>query len=377
VEEFIAEGFGVGADGNEEEIGFAGNGGKAEFAEFVEEASAFGAIHFDRTADVFGIVESGEGGGLAHTGDVEGSAELVHFGDERGMADTIADAETGEAIDFGEGAQGEDVVVLAEEFEGIGEIGALGVLAIGFIEDDKDIAGNFFEKGGEFGGAESGAGGVIGIGDVNDAGLRGDGSGDGVEIESEILHAGLDEIAAAGANGDGEEGEGTFAGDALEAGAEEGARGEVDDFTGTEADEHFFGTDGETRSKNFAETFAAAVGIPVGFAECAASGFHGFGGGAERIFVGGEFDGVDFEFLLDFFDGPAGNVGGEALDVIGDELFKSVRHEFSLCLRLGKIEGRGEEISDIKKQRPATRSREEPKLKKFRSSGVQKDGERK
>ena len=51
---------------------------------------------------------------------------------------------------------------------------------------------------------------------------------------------------------------------------------------------------------------------------------------AEWIFVGGEFDGVDLEVLLDFFDGLAGNVGGKTLDVIGDEFFESVGHESSL-----------------------------------------------
>ena len=127
MEEFVAKGFGVGTDGDEEEIGFAGDGREAEFAEFVEEAVAFDAIGFDGTADVLVVVESGEGGGLADAGDIEGSAELVHFGDECGMADAVADAETGEPVNLGECAESEDVVVLAEEFAGVGKIGAGGV----------------------------------------------------------------------------------------------------------------------------------------------------------------------------------------------------------------------------------------------------------
>lgn len=180
VKEFIAKRFGAGADGDEKKIGFAGDGSEAEGAEFVEKAAAFGPIHFDGVANVVGVVESSESGGLTYAGDVEGSAEFVHFGDESWMADAVADAESGEAVDFGESAKGEDVVVLAEEFESVGKIVALGVFAIGFIENDEDIAGNSFEESGKFAGAKGSAGGIVGIGNVDDAGLRSDDGGDGV-----------------------------------------------------------------------------------------------------------------------------------------------------------------------------------------------------
>ena len=63
-----------------------------------------------------------------------------------------------------------------------------------------------------------------------------------------------------------------------------------------------------------------------------ASGFHSFGRGTEWIFVGSQFDGVNFEILFDLFDGLTRNIGRESLDVIGDEFFEGVRHENSLCL---------------------------------------------
>jgi len=326
VQEIVGEGFGVRADLDEEEIGFAGNGVEAEATEFVVEALAFGAIHFRGTLDMFAIVESGECGRLADTGDVEGSAELVHFGDESGMADAVADAEPGKAIDFGKGAQGEDVVVLLEEFEGVGEIGALGIFLVGFVDNNQNIAGNFFEEGVEFGSAEGRASGIVGIGDIDDARLRSDGTSDGAEMEGEVAHGRLNEFAAAGANGDGKESEGTFTGDAFEAGAKKNARSQVDDFAGAEADEDFLGTDGETRGEDFTKTLAATVGIPVGFTESMARGIHGFGRRAERIFVGSKLDGVDLEVLLNFLNGLAGNVGGKTLDVVGDEFFESVGH---------------------------------------------------
>jgi len=142
----------------------------------------------------------------------------------------------------------------------------------------------------------------------------------------------LNEFAATGADGDGEECERSFAGDALEARAQEDAGGQIDDFARAEANENFFGFYGVAGGKNFAETFAAAVGIPVGFAQSAAGGFHGTRRRAERIFVGGELDGMNLEFLFHLFDRPAGHVGGKALDVIRDELFEGVGHELSLCL---------------------------------------------
>src|SRR5215472_10921509 len=204
VEEFVAKRFGVGAEGDEEEIGLARNRREMELGELEEEPAAFEAIGFDGAADVLGVVERGKRGGLANAGDIEGGTELVHFGYERGMADAVANTESCETVDLGEGPQGEDVVVFAEEIESAGEVAALGVLVIGLVDDDEDIAGNLVHKGGEFFVAEGSAGGVVGIRDVDDAGMRPDRSGDGVEVESVILHRGLDEIAAAGANGDGE-----------------------------------------------------------------------------------------------------------------------------------------------------------------------------
>ena len=344
-EQFIAERFGVRADGDKKEIGFAGDGREAESAESFVEALPLLAIDFDGATDVFGVVESSECGRLADIGDIEGSAKLVHFGDKSGVANAVADAEPREAVDFGKSAQGENVVVLVEEFQRVGEIGARGVFAIGLVENDENVTRNFFEESSKFGGPEGSARGIVGIGNIDDAGLRVDRGGHGVEVEAEIFHRGLDEVAATGANGDGEESEGTFAGDAIETGTKKNARSEVDDLARTEADEDFFGANVEAIGKHLAETLAAAIGIPVGFAKSVASGFHGLRGGPERIFVGSEFDGVDLEVLLDFFDGLAGHVGREPLDVIGDEFFEGVRHKYILCPRLGKIE-RWLEISD-------------------------------
>jgi len=331
VEQFVAKGPGVGADGDEQEIGFAGNGGESKFAEFVEEAMTLGTVGFDRTTNMVVVIEGSKGSGLANAGDVERSAKLVHFGYERRVADAVADAEAGESVDFGESAKGEDVVVLAEEFTGTRKIGAGSVFVISLVENDENITRNFFEEGGKFVVAERRAGGIVGIGDIDDAGLRGNRRGDGVKIEGVITHRRLDEMAAGSANGNGEERKGTFAGDALEAGAEESAGGEVDYFARAEADEDFFEAHIVAGGEDFTETLAATIGIPVGFAQGAASSFHGLGGGAEGIFVGSEFDGVDLEVLFDFLDGLARDIGREALDVIRDEFFEGVGHEFSLC----------------------------------------------
>ena len=154
---------------------------------------------------------------------------------------------------------------------------------------------------------------------------------DGVEVEGVVAHRCLDKRAAAGADSDGKQSKRAFARDANETGAEKNARGEVDYFAGAEAHEDLFKADIAASGQNFAEALAAAVGIPVGFAESATGGFHGFRRRAERIFVGSQFNGVDFEILLDFFDRFAGNVGREALNVIRDELLERVGHENILC----------------------------------------------
>ena len=326
LEEFVAEGLGMRADRNKEKIRFAGNGLEVELSELKEEAASLGAVHFSGTADVLGVIESGEGGGLADAGDIERSAELVHLGSKFGMADAVADAESSEAVDLRESTQGEDVVVFTEKLERARQIVALGIFVVGLVENNKDVAGDFFEEGGKLVVTERGAGGIVGIGDVDDTGFGSDGGSDGVEIKRKIAHGRLGEIGACGADRDGVQGEAAFAGDAVEAGAKENAGSEVDDFRRAEADEDFLKMDMIAGGKDFAEALAAAVGIPVGFAESATGGFHGFGRGAEGVFVGSEFDGVNLEFLLDLFDGPAGDVGGEALDVGRDEFFECVGH---------------------------------------------------
>jgi len=162
-QELVAKGFCVGADRDEEKIGFARNRGEAEAGEFEDKAAPFDAIHFDGAADVLDVIESGKRSGLAHAGNVERSAELVHFSDESWVADAVADAESGEPVNLGEGVEGEDVVVLLEELRGIGKIGTLGVFEIGFVEDHEDIAGNLLEEDGKFSGAKGRAGGVVGL----------------------------------------------------------------------------------------------------------------------------------------------------------------------------------------------------------------------
>ena len=57
-EQFIAERFGGRADGDKEEIGFAGDGREAESAESFVQAVPLLAIDFDGATDVFGVVES-------------------------------------------------------------------------------------------------------------------------------------------------------------------------------------------------------------------------------------------------------------------------------------------------------------------------------
>lgn len=329
-EEFVAERLGVGADGDKEKIRFAGNGRIAKFAELVEQALPFVAIGFHRELNMLGIVQSGEGGGLADAGDVERSAELVHFGDKRRVTDAVADPQSSETVDLGESTKCEDVVVFTEEFARSGKIGAGSVFEVGLIENDKDVTGNFPEESSKFMVAERGASGIVGIGNIDDAGIRSDGGRDSVEIERVIAHGRLDEMAAGRTNGDGKEGECAFAGDAVEARAQKDAGGEVNDFAGTEADKDFFEADVVAHGENFAETFATSVGIPVSFTESTPGGIHGFGRRAEWIFIGSKFDSVDLEILLHFFDGLPGNVGWEALNVVRDELFESVRHEIIL-----------------------------------------------
>ena len=83
------------------------------------------------------------------------------------MSESVADAETGEALDFGEGAEEDEGATFLDPLDGGGRFGDKFV--VGFVEDEEWAVGKLLDKGGEFGVGNTGAGGIIGGGEEDEA----------------------------------------------------------------------------------------------------------------------------------------------------------------------------------------------------------------
>src|SRR6267154_151415 len=70
----------------------------------------------------------------------------------------------------------------------------------------------------------------------------------------------------------------------------------------------------------------AAVRVTIGIGDGVFYCFNRFWRWADGIFVGGQLDGVNFQFALDFFDGTSGNVSGEAANVVRNQICDGVCH---------------------------------------------------
>jgi hypothetical protein len=304
------------ADFDEDEVGVAGDVFEAHGGELVlEVGAAFVGDGFGFGLVIF-VEEAGEGGGLGEGVGVEGLAGALEDFDEFGRAEAVTDAEAGEALDFGEGAEDDDIAAGSHVLQGVG--GIVDEFVVGFVEDDDDVGWDLVHEAVDLLLGDEGAGGVVGVGNEDFFGVRRDGGGHGVEVVNE---AGVGDFDGFGTEDFGHEfvdEESVPGGDDVVAGLEEGVADEFDDFVGAAAEDDIGHVEAEFVGDGAAEFPAAAVGIDVGVGDEGLHGLLGFRGGAEGVFVGGEFDdggGVEAELAGDVLDGLAGFVGDEVLEL--------------------------------------------------------------
>ena len=230
------------------------------------------------------------------------------------MGETVADARAGESVCFRERAQGDDVVVAVVHGIGVAVV-VLGVLEVGFVEDDENSLGNVRVEGFEFLAGEDGAGRVIGIGQVDDFRLVVDGGGQRGEIVVPVCLRDGAVGYAARAGQDFETGEGGLRGEDFVVVAEEGADDVGHDALRAAADDDVFDFDIVLLGQDAAKV-DAAVRVAVEAVEVVSDCFDGEGGGTERVFVRREFDDAgDAELALYLLDAEAGEVRREGRDV--------------------------------------------------------------
>src|SRR5579884_2203951 len=104
---------------------------------------------------------------LSKGGWLERQLDLEQVADQGLVGEAVADANPGQAVDFGKRAQGNDVVIPI--VHGVGITGVIaGVLEISLVQDDQRALGDVPVEIIELGASEDRSGGIIGIREVYD-----------------------------------------------------------------------------------------------------------------------------------------------------------------------------------------------------------------
>ena len=305
------------ADFDHDIVGRAWDEAEIEFFEKGVEAIATGVGEGDSFFDVFGVGQAGEGGDLGGGGGVEGLAGFLEHGGDVGSGEAVADAESGEALHFGESSENDDGATFSDPLNGGGRF--RDEFVVGFVEDEERTGGEFFDEGGQLGIGDAGAGGVVGGGEEDEADLGGEAGGETGEIVVKVaighfLKGNAEEAGHETVNGEGVGGGENFA----LAGQGESVVAEFDNFIGAAAEDDVIGSKAVKFGDGLAKGETGAVGVEMGEVERVANGLEGAGGGSERILVRGEFSdlgGLQAVFAGDVGDGPAWFIGVEVGDV--------------------------------------------------------------
>ncbi len=215
---------------------------------------------------------------------------------------------------------------------------------VGFVKDEEWTVGELLDKSGEFGVGDTCAGGVIGGSEEDESDIVLQAGGEASEVVVKIAIGDFFEGDMEEPSHEAIDGEGVGGGEnAALAWLGVGVVAEFDDFVGAATEDDVVGGEAVGLGYGLAEVESAAVGVEVGMIERIANGLDSEGGGAEGIFVGGEFDnlgGGESVFAGDIGDGATWLVGSEISDVgIGGG-----GHGESWAWGLG-VEGNGEGLS--------------------------------
>jgi hypothetical protein len=155
------------------------------------------------------VIEGGGGGGQGQAVDVEGLAHPVQQVRHLRPACRVADAQPGQAVGLGEGAGEDQVGELLQPLQGRRPPRRVHVFHIGLVQHHHGLGPGQGGQGGMQGAVvQQGAGGIVGIGDPDHAGVAFHPGQHGVQVVAEILGRRLDADGAGGLGGQGIDGEG-------------------------------------------------------------------------------------------------------------------------------------------------------------------------
>jgi hypothetical protein len=233
------------------------------------------------------------------------------------VSESVADAKPSEALDFGESAKEDEGAAFLNPLDGGGRFG--DEFVVGFVEDEEWAVGKFLDEGSEFAVGDTGTGGVIGGSKEDEADILLQAGGEAGEVVMKIAIGDFFEGDMKEPSHEAIDGEGVGrCENAALAWLSVGVVAEFDDFVGAATEDDVVGGEAVGFGDGLAEVESATVGVEVSMIERIANGLDGEGGGAERIFVGGEFDnlgGGEPVFAGDIGDRPTWLVGSEIRDV--------------------------------------------------------------
>ena len=149
-----------------------GTNGRPQRSEFVLQISAAFVRHPLRFRLVRFVRQRRQRAGLRDSVGIERRARFLQDPDQFRPRDAVAEPHAGERVDFGKSSQDDDVAVFPNESKRVGRI--VQIFEIGLVEDDHDIVGHARHETVDGFLSNERPGWIIGIGDKDDAGLRGD-----------------------------------------------------------------------------------------------------------------------------------------------------------------------------------------------------------
>jgi len=197
-------------------------------------------------------------------------------GGNGGVSESVADAETGEALDFGEGTEEDEGTTFLDPLDGGRRFGDKFV--VGFVEDEEWAVGELLDKGGEFGVGDTGTSGIIGGGEEDEADVCLQAGGKAGEVVMEIAIGDFFERDMEESSHEAVDGEGIGGGEnATLAWLSVGVVAEFDDFVGAAAEDDVVGGEAVGFGDGLTEVESATVGVEVGMIERIANGLDGEG----------------------------------------------------------------------------------------------------
>jgi len=214
---------------------------------------------------VAAVAQRGERTGLGDRIDVEWLARLLQQGGDVFRCQTVAHPQRGEAVDFGKGPQHAHVPALAHILEGVGW--RVGKFEVSLVEHHDHLFRHPRHEPVDRRLIDHGAGGVVRVGDENEAGFVGDRIRHRIEVVHEFRVRHFDVVRAEQRGHQLVNHERVFGGDEFRIRIQKRVAQQFDDFVRTVAENHVREVHAKLLGDGAAQAVTAAVRIDVGLLE--------------------------------------------------------------------------------------------------------------